>query len=177
MICGMTTDEPPTSRARSEYRTEVPVSVDAAGPGLQVRLVTPWDVDGEDLTALLLASYRGTVDDEGEDLYDARAAIAHYLDIAVRGPSVVALHGHRVVAIAFVVVVRGLHYIDPVAVAPEWKRIGIGRQVVLAAIQRLPPDSTAIGAVVTDGNEPSGALFRGLAFRRVGAWSTHGAST
>jgi len=169
----MNADEPPRSRARSEYRIEVPVSVDAANPGLQVRLVTPWDVDNEDLAALLLASYGGTVDDEGEDLDDARTAIAHYLGTAVRGPSVVALHGHRIVAIAFVVIVRGLHYVDPVAVAPEWKRNGIGRYVALAAIQRLPADSTAIGAVITDGNGPSERLFRGLGFRRIGAWSTH----
>ena len=151
--------------------------VDATDPGIHLRLVTPWDVDKEDLAVLLLASYRGTVDDEGEDLDDARAAIAHYLDTAVRGPSVVALHDTRVVAIAFVVVVRGLSYVDPVAVAPEWKRNGIGRHVALAAIQRLPADSVAVGAVVTDGNEPSERLFRGLGFGRVGTWSRHRAST
>lgn len=166
----MDSDNVLASRTRSEYHLKLPCPALAIDTERSIRFVAPQEVDAEELALVLLEAYRGTTDDEGEDMDDARAAIRHFLGRAVRGPSVVARDGARAVAFSFVVRVNGLHYIDPVAVAPERKRAGLGRSVVSEAIRRLPVGASAVGAVITDGNEPSERLFRGLGFQRVGAW-------
>ena len=75
------------------------------------------------------------------------------------------------VAIAFAVVVRGTHYIDPVATASAYKRSGIGTATVSAVLQMLAEDDIVdVGAVITEGNAPSERLFSSLGFEKRGVW-------
>ena len=140
----------------------------AQGP-LQAR--HPVDTDRDALAALLLDGYRGTIDDEGEDLDDAYVVIDEYLARIERRSSFVVFEQDTVVAFSFVVVVDQIHYIDPVVVAPARKQRGLARATVQLCLASLAAAGIAeVGAAITDGNIASERLFAGLGFRRCGEW-------
>lgn len=156
------------TRTRSEYRADVTGFV--APPVDGARPVGDGDRDA--LAALMLAAYRGTIDDEGEDLDDALEAVDDYLGRIVRPHSFVLETGGRVVAMCFVVMVDGRHYVDPIAVDARVKRGGVGRALVALVLASLAAAGVAeVGATITDGNEASERLFSSVGFARVGEWS------
>jgi GNAT superfamily N-acetyltransferase len=133
----------------------------------------PLDSDRDALAAVMLAAYRGTIDDEGESIDDAVAAVDHYLAGALRAHSVVLSEGGAVSAFSFVVVVNDLHYIDPIVVAPDRKGQGLGRDMVAQCLGSLADAGVSeVGATITDGNVASERLFIGLGFTRRGAWGS-----
>ena len=74
-------------------------------------------------------------------------------------------------AMSFVVVVGGRHFIDPVATAAARKGRGLGTDAVSHSLGALARDGVSdVGAVITDGNVASERLFRRLEFARVGPW-------
>jgi L-amino acid N-acyltransferase YncA len=130
------------------------------------------DEDRDACAELVLDAYRGTVDDEGEGLVEARQAADDWLARRIAGCSVVIEEGDRIVALSFVVMVGGRAYIDPVATATAWQRQGFGRRAVSASLHRLRgAGHQEVGAVITDGNIASERLFASLGFVRAGAWS------
>ncbi len=132
----------------------------------------PVDAQRDGPATLMLTGYRNTVDDEGEDLDDACGATDHYLASIVRPHSFVVLDGTAPVAFSFVVVVDDSQYIDPVVVAPERKREGLGSAVVRRSLRSMADAGvTEVGATITDGNVASERLFIGLGFSRHGSWS------
>ena len=160
-------------RTRSEYLLSLPSEglehVRPTPPPARIRGVRADDRDA--LAPLLLDAYRGSVDDEGEGDEEAREAIDDYLGRIVWPHSVVLEERGSLIAMSFVVIVEGRHYIDPVATASERKGEGLGRAVVLASLRSLADEGIAeVGAVITDGNTPSERLFARLGFVRVGAW-------
>ena len=166
------------SRTRSEYRlTLLPADFESApSPTMtsttahEIRLV---DVtDREQLAVVLLAAYRGSVDDEGETEDDALDAIDEYFDLMLPQHSFVAVEADRVIAMSFVVTVRDVHYIDPAATTASAKGRGVGTAAVMASLRSLAnADVAEVGAVITDGNAASEALFAKLGFVRVGDWA------
>ena len=94
-----------------------PILVAPAQRSLKAR--HPVEADRDVLAAVLLDGYRNTIDDEGEDLDDAYAGIDQYLTRIQRPHSFVVIEQEIVVAFSFVVVVKEVHYIDPVVVAPR----------------------------------------------------------
>ena len=74
----------------------------------------------------MLDAYRGTIDDEGEDLDDALTAVDRYLAGMEHEHSFVVTEGDRVVAMSFATVVDGVHYVDPIVVAADRKRTRAG---------------------------------------------------
>jgi len=85
--------------------------------------------------------------------------------------SLVVERDENLVAMAFTVVVRGTHYIDPVATASAYKRSGIGAAIVSTVLQMLADDGVVnVGAVITEGNLASERLFLSLGFEQVGVW-------
>ena len=156
-------------RTRSEYRLR---SLDdlPARPDITAR--PPAEADRETLARLLLDAYRDTIDDEGEDLDDARDAIDHYLGVIDRERSAVVVDADAApVAACFVLTVDGIVYIDPIIVATAHQGGGLGAALVADVLRRLAADGiTEVGATVTDGNIPSERLFARLGFERVGAW-------
>ena len=156
------------TRTRSEYRMS-PIPVASTQPALDAR--HPTDADRDALAPLLLAAYRNTIDDEGEDLDDACDAIDQYLARIERDHSFVVLEHDDIVAFAFVVVVNGIYYVDPVVVAPARKQRGLGRAAVQLCLWSLAAAGTSdVGATITDGNVASERLFTSLGFDRRGAW-------
>jgi len=157
------------TRARSEFRLS-PIPVDAPIGPITTRPAL--DTDRDALAVLMLDAYRGTIDDEGEDLDDAYAAIDEYLARSEREHSFVVVEDDKIVAIAFAGVYEGLHYVDPVAVAATHKRGGIGRDAVRTVLASLATAGVdEVGATITDGNTASERLFLELGFTRRGAWT------
>jgi GNAT superfamily N-acetyltransferase len=158
------------TRTRSEYRlARISLDPTAAREGSR----RPLDSDRDALATVMLDAYRGTVDDEGESIYGASAAVDHYLAVAVREYSFVLSERGAVRAFSFVVVVNDLHCIDPVVVAPDRKRRGLGREMVVLCLQSLArAGQSEVGATITDGNVASERLFMGLGFTRRGAWGS-----
>lgn len=154
-------------RTRSEYRRALPIDAPAStGDGVVFAEVD--DAQRDELAAVLLAAYRGTIDDEGETEVEAREAIDFYLTRIDRDASVVAVDGDAIVAFAFSLAVSDLAYVDPVVVLPDHKRTGLGRACVTRVLRRLRVDE--VGATITDGNVASERLFASLGFERVGPW-------
>lgn len=161
-------------RSRSEYRlqhlveadlSEVPVRPDS----LRVRHVER--ADHEALARLMLDAYRGSIDDEGENIEDARTAIDHYFETIVWPHSFVIVGGDQPLAMSMVVIVDRFHYIDPVATAAGHKGQGLGRIAVATSLRSLTKSGiTEVGAVITVGNAPSERLFTRFGFVRVGGW-------
>ncbi len=157
------------TRTRSEYRLS-PISI--SSPAVSLETVHPSEVHREALAALMLDAYQGTVDDEGEDLDDARDAIDQYLASILRPHSFVVIDDDLPLAFAFVVVVGDMHYIDPVVVASARKRHGVGSAVVRVCLRSLRDAGVSeVGATITDGNLASERLFIALGFTRRGPWS------
>jgi GNAT superfamily N-acetyltransferase len=156
-------------RRRSEYRLALDVASPTNRPAFEA---VPLDEGLRDpLASMFLRSYRGTIDDEGEDLDDARSAVDHYLAEAVRAHSFVVVDDDDIAAMVCVVVVGDVHYVDPIVVAPPHKRRGLGRAAVQCVLASLAASGVReVGATITDGNVPSERLFTGLGFRRVASW-------
>jgi len=156
------------TRTRSEYRLS-PVTVEPPSAELMTRRVRGADRDV--LAALMLDGYRGTIDDEGEDLDDALDAVDHYMAAMMHEQSFVVTEDGQVVAMAFVVTVDGVHFVDPIVVAADRKRTGLGRDAVRMLLGSLMSAGvTEVGATITDGNTASERLFLGLGFVRRGPW-------
>ncbi|MFW2335997.1 GNAT family N-acetyltransferase [Ilumatobacter sp.] len=158
------------TRTRSEYRlSPIPTEPATTHP---LAFGHPNESRREELAVLLLDAYRNTIDDEGEDLDDAREAIDTYLAIIQTSHSFVVVDGDRPVAFSFVVIVDGVHYIDPVVVRSDRKREGLGRVAVRLCLDSLAgADVTVVGATVTDGNIASERLFASLGFTCHGVWA------
>jgi Acetyltransferase (GNAT) family len=156
-------------RARSEYRRRLDAApLPAAGPE---SVTAATEVDPSALARLLLDGYRGTIDDEGEGEPEAVAAIEHYLATLVPACSIVIEEDGSPVALCFVVVVGGRHYIDPVVTSPSRKQQGLATAALGHSLRLLQHDGVdEVGAVITDGNVASERLFGRLGFRRVGPW-------
>jgi ribosomal protein S18 acetylase RimI-like enzyme len=162
------------TRTRSEYRlfgVHPPVAATTTEAGAEVGVRLARDEDRDAIAVLVLDAYRGTVDDEGEGPAEARLAADEFLHLRVPGWSVVIEDNGLLVAMSFVVEVADHAYVDPVATASTRKRQGLGRRAVTASLRRLLAAGVdEVGAVITDGNTASEALFVSLGFVRVGPW-------
>jgi GNAT superfamily N-acetyltransferase len=128
--------------------------------------------DRSALAALMLDAYRDTIDDEGEDLDDALVAIDHYMTGWVPEHSFVVTEDGRIVVMAFITIGDGVHYVDPIVVAADRQRTGLGRDAVSILLDSLVTAGISeAGATITDGNTASERLFLGLGFTRRGPWS------
>lgn len=110
--------------------------------------------DYEALSHLMLDAYRGSVDDESENIDDARAAIDHYFEIIVWPHSFVIADDDQPLAMSMVVVVAGVHYIDPVATAAGYstrrRRTGNRSTPSLRRIvPQMPPCSSKATAMAS----------------------------
>ncbi len=139
-----------------------PVAHDAT-----VRPPVPEDADA--LGALMLDAYRGTLDDEGETLDDARA-IARDLFAGGSGAflwavSEVTERDARLVAATMVTLWQDLPFIAFMVTAPSHQRQGLARAGLVRAINRLAAgDETVVRLVVTQGNSRAEALYESLGF-------------
>ncbi|MCC6678827.1 MAG: GNAT family N-acetyltransferase [Phycisphaerales bacterium] len=125
--------------------------------------------DGPALAELMLAAYRGTIDDAGEGPAEAMAEVERFLSGAY-GPanltaSDVTERQGRLVSATLVTMMEGLPLIAFSMTAPEWKRRGLARAGLLRAMHRLRDcGHPSVRLVVTRGNTPAEALYAQLGF-------------
>ncbi len=164
-------------RLRHEWRLALPSSVKAkrSGACAGLKLRRPAREESAALGALLLDAYRGTLDDEGDDLAAAVAEAEGYFagkhGRAMPEASVVAWRGQTPVGACLVGwwAAHACPFIVEVAVRSDAKGRGVGRLVLGEAVRRLGrAGETEVRAVITEGNDPSKGLFRACGFEDLG---------
>lgn len=128
--------------------------------------------DAPALGELMVAAYRGTVDDEGETREDAVAEVEQVLDGSY-GPfvfdaSFVVEGDDGLVGASLVAVWESHPLLLYLVVRPESKRRGIGSALLLQTGTALAAAGhPELDLFVTETNEPAVALYRKLGFRVV----------
>jgi GNAT superfamily N-acetyltransferase len=154
---------------RHEYRLNLKdvrppsVKLDA---GLSVR--NPDQHDIESLAALVLNAYRGTLDDEGEDLDDARRVVASsFAEEAIVAASWLALNGREPVAAIMIRRWKGHPLVTFVVTHPDHRKRKLALALTERAINTLLGQGEArLVAFITEGNTASEGLFTRLGFER-----------
>jgi len=124
------------------------------------------------LGALMLAAYRGTVDDEGETEADAVAEIERTLS-GEYGPfqadcSFAVDEGPRVLGASMISLWEGEPILTFVVVHPDVKRRGLGTFLLATSGNALVSAGYAhLDLFVTEENEPAVSLYRRLGFQLV----------
>ena len=120
----------------------------------------------------MLAAYRGTVDDEGENDEDAVAEVERTLE-GEYGPliadcSFLASHEGRVVAASLVVLSEDRPLLAHLVVEPEMSRKGIGTSLLHASGNALlRAGYTELDLYVTEENDPAVNLYRKVGFEVI----------
>ena len=129
----------------------------------------PTPADQAALAELMLAAYRGTVDDEGETLADAMVVMQQWADGDFGQPmwavSEVVQREDQLVAATLVTLWQDLPLVAFVMTHPAWQRQGLARAGLQRAMRRLSAgDETVLRLVVTASNAPAMALYEQLGF-------------
>ena len=137
-------------------------------------LRAPQTSDTDAMAELMLEAYRGTIDYEGETLDEAVAEVKAYL-AGERGGrpllevSRLAFDGERLAGACLAAEwhERQTALISYVMTHREWKRRGVGRQVLRAVLTALrAQDYRQVYAAITEGNIFSEQLFAQMGFQR-----------
>lgn len=129
----------------------------------------PLPTDEYELAELMMAAYRGTVDDEGDNVEQALAEVRKTFS-GEYGPfmpecSRVVQREARIVSATLVTGWQGRPFVAFAMTAPNWKRKGIARASMVNTMQDLiERDETLLSLVVTVKNEPAFALYQTLDF-------------
>ncbi|NUQ53048.1 MAG: GNAT family N-acetyltransferase [Phycisphaerales bacterium] len=125
--------------------------------------------DAEALGVLMLEAYRGTIDDGGETLDDARGEVVKTLTggygaFDFEASEVIEREG-VVVAGTIVTHYEGLPMIAFSLTLPAWRRLGLARGGLLRAMERLTLAGHArVQLAVTRGNTAAERLYESLGF-------------
>jgi ribosomal protein S18 acetylase RimI-like enzyme len=128
--------------------------------------------DAEALAGLMLDAYRGTIDDGGESIDDARSEIrrlfdGNYGELDLAASEVIERQG-VIVSATIVTTYEGAPMIAFSMTAPGWKRRGLARAGLVRAMSRLRDAGAArVFLAVTSGNVPAEALYASLGFERA----------
>ena len=129
----------------------------------------PLPTDEYELAELMLTAYRGTVDDEGENVEQALAEIRKTFS-GEYGPfmpecSRVVQREERIVSATLVTGWQRRPFVAFAMTAPNWKRKGIAKASMVNTMQDLiEHGETLLSLVVTIRNEPAFALYQTLGF-------------
>lgn len=127
--------------------------------------------DAEQLAVLMYTSYRGTTDDAGETLDDARGEVRKLLTdqfglFDATRSAVYEMDG-ALGAATILTRWRDAPFVAFSMTAPEWKRRGLARAGLVRAMRALAADGESIvRLIVTDGNTPAESLYTSLGFVR-----------
>ena len=154
-------------RMRADLHTPRPAPVDPLSR--QVRAD-----DRSALAALMLAAYRGTVDDAGEGPDEALTEVARLFDGAYgtfdAACSEVVIRDGALVSATLVTEFEGRPLIAFSMTAPVWKRRGLARAGLLRTMERLrQAGRDEVALAVTDANTPARRLNESLGFVEVSA--------
>jgi L-amino acid N-acyltransferase YncA len=131
--------------------------------------------DASLLAELMIDSYRGTIDYDGETFDDGLAEVNAFFAGERGGPpwlamSYLALVDSHVVGTCLTGEwsERQLPVIAYVLTSANWKKRGVGRQLLCRVLDTLKENGyPEVRAVITEGNTPSENLFLKIGFQRV----------
>jgi hypothetical protein len=137
------------------------------GPNTVIQPVA--STDAEALAELMLEAYRGTIDYAGEEIEEAREAIADFFSGApLLAASMIASVDGAAASAVLVISLDAGPFISFVVTHPVHKRTGLAAQVVTAACRQLVDSGeNKVGFAITDGNVASEALFGRLGAVRL----------
>jgi GNAT superfamily N-acetyltransferase len=138
-----------------------------------VTIRQPEPADRKTLAALMLDTYRGTIDDDGETLDDARSEIDGYLAGAAGAPaldcSFMALVGPEPVSACLVSMPATGPLIAYEMTAARWKGRGLASSLLALALSALAQAGQREARLwVTVGNTPAERIYRRFGFRPRG---------
>jgi L-amino acid N-acyltransferase YncA len=151
------------------------VPLDASGIDNELELRPIQEADAPSLAEVILDAYRGTIDYDGETYDAALAEVQAFLNGERGGPpwltiSRQAFANTHLVGACLVAEwsERQLPMIAYLLTRAEWKRRGIGRQLLSSVLKVLREKGfSEVRAVITEGNEPSENLFRQFGFQKI----------
>lgn len=148
-------------KLRYEIDLATPVRTEEPSIG-SIRPVTHDDLDG--LATLMLDAYVGTIDYEDENLDDAIDEVRSYLEGApLLDHSYVVYVDDRIASAVLVSLVEGTPFVGYVMTLPVYKNQGLARAVTKTSMSSLATAGYAkLVLYITEGNEPSEALFRSV---------------
>ncbi len=156
--------------APTRLRYEIDLTTIEVSPPRSPALRRLGPADRDQLAALMLDAYAGTIDDEGETLADAEAEVDQWLaDTPMLDHSFGAVIDDDLVAAVLVMELDQQPFVAIVMTAADRKGAGWGRAVVGSALAALQRDGhRRVALVITRGNTPSERLFTGLGAVTVG---------
>jgi GNAT superfamily N-acetyltransferase len=148
---------------------DLPERAGRLGPSV-ARRIRPADEQG--LAELMLAAYRGTVDDEGANLEDALGEVKRtfsggYGDLLWEH-SFLAEEGGKVLSASLVTSFEGTPLLAFSMTHPSHKRRGLAGALILKSVRSLREDGDEILFLfVSEGNLPARKLYEKLDFQMV----------
>lgn len=136
----------------------------------------PAGADAEMLAVLMLESYRGTVDDSGETIDDARREVGKLLggeygeflprvSLVFEDAAGAGAAARELAAATLVTRVKGEAFVAFSMTAPAWKRRGLARAGLARVMNRLrAAGETQVSLVVTRANGAAVGLYESLGF-------------
>lgn len=166
------------ARRRFEYVLELnefvlPV---APNPGMEATWRHPTPADKQILAELMLASYYGTIDYDGETIEDALKEVESYYSGSSNQSwlrySWLAFVENELAGACLVGFwqERDVPLIAYMMTAPRWKGRHLATTALLRSLQDLAGKKyPEVRAVITEGNEPSEKIFTRIGFKRLGS--------
>jgi ribosomal protein S18 acetylase RimI-like enzyme len=141
---------------------------DQVMPDANVRAVGQCHSDA--LAELMLAAYRGTIDDAGETIEDAKTEVRRLFDGTYGAfdfsASEAVVHDDILISATLVTHYDGAPLIAFSMTHPDWQRRGLARAGLRRAMGRLrAAGATQVRLAVTAGNAPAELLYESLGFR------------
>lgn len=161
---------------RFEYVFELKAFVCPAVPSpmVEVSWRNPAIADTQILAELMLASYYGTVDYQGETIEDALREIeSGFAGLSNQGWLRSSWLGFLENELAVACLVdfwqeRNAPLIAYIMTAPRWKGKRLATAALLHSLQSLyDKQCSEVRAVITEGNEPSEKIFTRIGFKRL----------
>jgi hypothetical protein len=161
---------------RFEYALELknfgyPVALD---PLAEATWRNPSAADKQILAHLMLASYRGSIDDDGETIEDALKEVESYysglLNQSWLQYSWLLFFANELACACLVDFwrERNVPLIAYIMTAPRWKGKHLATTALLCSLQKLADKNhTEVRAVITEGNVPSEKIFTRIGFKRL----------
>ncbi len=159
------TDPAQTERKRMRWRANV-----VARPAdLAIPYRHPAPDDCELLGSLMLAAYRGTIDERYQTSADASSHVAKYFGGQFGEPlldcSYVAVHDTRPISAALVSMDGDEPLLAQAYTAPDWQNRGLASALIQMSMSALAAnDLRALNLVATVGNLPAEHVYRKLGF-------------
>jgi len=148
------------------------IDLSSIGPIMSIANIRPVAAhDHDDLAGLMLTAYRGTIDDEGETLAEAKIEVNDYfLNQPLLDASAVISKHHQLVSACLVSRPVGLPapLIAYAITTATHKKQGYGRAVLLHSLNSLQRMGyLSATAFITEGNYASEALCQAVGFRPI----------